>query len=95
MKKRTKEENAAHSKMMRERKRTSVSPIISPVPPTVPPCLECKKLRAKITLLEAERNARMVYRKPDDSGVPDERLGPLPKYKPLGNSYKPNSLYGA
>ena len=62
MKKRTKEENAAYSKMLRDKKRsTSVAPIEKVAPLTVAPssthvvrCLECKKLLAKIALLELQ-----------------------------------------
>ena len=68
MKLRTKEENAAHSKLMRERRRiTPVSPCVSPiVSPTVKsithvaPCLECSlvptkdNLRQEICVLTTE-----------------------------------------
>ncbi len=55
MKKRTKEENAAYSKMLRDKRRSTVAPTknVAPLPPKiVAPCLECKKLLAKIALLE-------------------------------------------
>jgi hypothetical protein len=84
-----------------------VPPIKEGVPPIVGPnadkCLSCvthlenKKLLAKIGLLELEVKK---YQKANLSVslsnpiVGDDVVG-LPKYKPLGMTYKPNSLYGA
>lgn len=62
MKKRTKEENASYSRLLREKKRsTSVSPTpVAPIKNVAPvsPCQECKKLQARIVLLEAENRVR-------------------------------------
>jgi hypothetical protein len=120
MKKRTKEENAAYSKMLRDKKRsTHVAPADLRVAPGVAPtvkriaqgvaprvgddadkCLSCvthlenKKLCARIALLEDEINKKIstpVYQGVDISVGENFKS----RYKPLGNSYKPNSLYGA
>jgi hypothetical protein len=126
MKKRTKEENAAYSKMLRDKKRsTHVAPAdlrvapVKNVAPCVAPtvkriaqgvaprvgddadkCLSCvthlenKKLCARIALLEDEINKKIstpVYQGVDISVGENFKS----RYKPLGNSYKPNSLYGA
>lgn len=65
------------------------------------PCESCSSLRLEIKKLIAE-NAMLklqVEKKVAPAIVREddfEHDGPsLPKYKPLGSSYKPNSLYGA
>jgi hypothetical protein len=111
MKKRTKEENAAYSKMLRDKKRSTpvapsdlrVAPTVAPVKNVAPvaPCsgclikdLEIKRLRADLALAKLELEKRVHTAVVSDATLPYNQ-SPLRTLKPLGNSYKPNSLYGA
>ena len=98
----SKEDMRAYRKARRDRLK-GVKPIVNPspdivnpvckAPDDVKPCGDCKalelenkKLRAQIDLLKLEIEKRVHAAVVSD---------PLPRLKPLGSNYKPNSLYGA